>query len=144
MRISSAPGLIAAMNREIEMLEEQVCCAAFEAIVNHPTPLTSPSSLPPYIFLQIKLKERWESRKVVRKDMEGEEVMIVTVPVGAESERLRYEEVLRARDALAGSSHSPRKRRTKKRRGMPKAAVGGADGAGAAVTAPAATAVSST
>src|SRR5690606_21573371 len=53
---------------------------------------------------QIALKERWETRKVVRKDMEGDEVMTVTIPVGAEPERARLEELLNTRRELFGTA----------------------------------------
>eukprot|EP00048_Salpingoeca_helianthica_P022385 m.17920 g.17920 ORF g.17920 m.17920 type:complete len:672 (-) comp7247_c0_seq2:39-2054(-) len=70
---STACDAIAAINQEIAELEEH-----------------------------IRVNERWESRVVVRQDLEGEERLTITVPVGAEAERTRYEGLLAARRELLG------------------------------------------
>eukprot|EP00050_Salpingoeca_kvevrii_P002917 m.208550 g.208550 ORF g.208550 m.208550 type:complete len:624 (+) comp10717_c1_seq1:431-2302(+) len=51
---------------------------------------------------QIRSKERWENRIVEREDLDGIERLTVTVPVGAEAERERFEELLAARRNLVG------------------------------------------
>lgn len=51
---------------------------------------------------QIKLKERWETVKVVRQDMEGQETQVVTALVGAEQERSVMEGLLKQKAALLG------------------------------------------
>jgi hypothetical protein len=70
---STACDAIAAINQEISELEEH-----------------------------IRVHERWETRVVVRQDLEGEEKVTVTVPVGAETQRARYESLLVARRELLG------------------------------------------
>jgi hypothetical protein len=52
--------------------------------------------------VDIKTRERWETRMVVRQDADGVEKMAVTVPVGAEVQRERYEVLLAARRELLG------------------------------------------
>lgn len=61
----------------------------------------------------IRLKERWETRRVVRRDERhgldgaeatcGEETVITTVPVGAELEQVRLSMLLERRRALLGA-----------------------------------------
>lgn len=51
----------------------------------------------------IKANERWETRRVVRSDADGDEVLLTTVPVGAEEERERLAALLERRRALIGA-----------------------------------------
>ena len=50
----------------------------------------------------VKKHERWETKKVVRKDMERDEIVTVTVPVGAELYRKELEELLQRKETLLG------------------------------------------
>lgn len=50
----------------------------------------------------IEKHERWETKRVVRKDLEGDEVVTVTVPVGAELYREEMERLIARKDALLG------------------------------------------
>ncbi len=50
----------------------------------------------------VQKHERWETKKIVRRDLEGDEVVTVTVPVGAESYRQTLEDLLRRKNALLG------------------------------------------
>lgn len=51
---------------------------------------------------RIQKEERWENRVTERKDAEGVETVVTSVPVGAEELRQRYEELLQARAQLVG------------------------------------------
>lgn len=51
---------------------------------------------------EIQKKERWEQRRVVRKDIEGTEVMCISVVTGAEEERRKLESLLTQRRKLLG------------------------------------------
>lgn len=51
---------------------------------------------------EIRRVERWETRAVVRPDLEGSETMMVTVPVGAEDQRAKFESLLATRRELLG------------------------------------------
>jgi len=50
----------------------------------------------------IRRKERWETRREVRQDIEGEETIATSVLVGAEAERAKLESALRRRSVLLG------------------------------------------
>ena len=52
----------------------------------------------------VKKHERWETKKVVRKDMERDEIVTITVPVGAELYREELEKLLQRKDTLLGAS----------------------------------------
>ena len=53
---------------------------------------------------RIAASERWETQVIRRQDIDGEEVLLKTVPVGAEHLRARYEELLEMRRSLVGSA----------------------------------------
>ena len=50
----------------------------------------------------IEKNERWETRKTLREDVDGVEVLHVTVPVGAEKHRQRLETLLAQKATLLG------------------------------------------
>ncbi|UPR01526.1 kinesin [Chloropicon primus] len=50
----------------------------------------------------IEKHERWETKRIVRKDLDGDEIVTVTVPVGAEMYREELERLLKRKDALLG------------------------------------------
>ena len=70
---SSASDAIAAINQELRELEDE-----------------------------IRRTERWETRVVLRQDREGEERVTVTMPVGAEAQRVKYEALLATKQELLG------------------------------------------
>ena len=50
----------------------------------------------------VKKHERWETKRIIRKDMERDEVVTITVPVGAELYREELEKLLQKKNTLLG------------------------------------------